>query len=408
MPYGACGPCGASLPRRVPDIVSDAATVSQRGAQRWERGHPWIFKSDVRKRPTAPAGVVRVRDDRGRWLGVALWSPTSEISLRRLDESPDAAIDAGWWERHLAKSIARRSGIDRVATAYRLVHAEGDGLPSLICDRYDRWLVVQILSAGLEAFRDEIVQALVRLTSAEGILARNDVPLRSREALPRETVLLHGDVPTEVIVAERKVRYAAAPWTGQKTGAFLDQRENRLMMGELARGQALDCFSYHGSFALHLAERAARVLAIDSSAEALQRAGDNAQLNGITNIERVEANVFDYLRERDRAGERFDTIVLDPPAFAKTREALEAALRGYHEINLRAMRLLAPGGVLFTASCSYHLSRSLFLEMVEHAAADSGRRLVLRQITGQPADHPEVITIPETGYLKGAVLQAES
>jgi 23S rRNA (cytosine1962-C5)-methyltransferase len=388
--------------------VSDSATVTQRGAQRWERGHPWIFRSDVRKRPSVAAGVVRVRDDRGKWLGVALWSPSSEISLRRLDESPDAKIDAGWWEERLAKSIARRAGIGEVATAYRLVHAEGDGLPSLICDRYDRWLVVQLLSAGLETFRGEIVDALVRLTSTEGVLARNDVPLRSREELPRETVLLHGDVPREVIVAEGNIRYAAAPWTGQKTGAFLDQRENRLLMGKLARGQALDCFSYHGSFALHLAEQSDRVLAVDSSAEALQRAGENAERNGITNVERVEANVFDYLRDCDRAGDRFDTIVLDPPAFAKTRDALEAALRGYHEINLRAMRLLAPGGVLFTASCSYHLTRALFLEMVEHAAGDSGRRLVLRQITGQPIDHPEVVNIPETGYLKGAVLQAES
>lgn len=387
--------------------MPDSATVSQRGADRWQRGHPWIFRSDVRKRPTGPAGVVRVRDDRGRWIGVALWSPSSEISLRRLDESADAKIDVTWWERQLARSIARRSGIGDAATGYRLVHAEGDGLPSLICDRYDRWLVVQILSAGLDVFRDEIVDVLVRLTSAEGVLARNDVPVRSRENLPRETVLLHGDVPTEVVVREQDVRYAAAPWTGQKTGAFLDQRENRQRLGKLANGRALDCFSYHGSFSLHLARGAEQVVAVDSSAEALQRAGENARLNGLSNIERIEANVFDFLRDRDRAGDRFDTIVLDPPAFAKTRDALEAALRGYHEINLRAMRLLAPGGVLFTASCSYHLTRSLFLEMIEHAAADSGRRLVLERITGQPVDHPEVLTIPETGYLKGAVVRAE-
>ena len=387
--------------------MPDSATVSQRGADRWQRGHPWIFRSDVRKRPTGPAGVVRVRDDRGRWIGVALWSPSSEISLRRLDESADAKIDVTWWERQLARSIARRSGIGDAATGYRLVHAEGDGLPSLICDRYDRWLVVQILSAGLDVFRDEIVDVLVRLTSAEGVLARNDVPVRSRENLPRETVLLHGDVPTEVVVREQDVRYVAAPWTGQKTGAFLDQRENRQRLGKLANGRALDCFSYHGSFSLHLARGAEQVVAVDSSAEALQRAGENARLNGLSNIERIEANVFDFLRDRDRAGDRFDTIVLDPPAFAKTRDALEAALRGYHEINLRAMRLLAPGGVLFTASCSYHLTRSLFLEMIEHAAADSGRRLVLERITGQPVDHPEVLTIPETGYLKGAVVRAE-
>ena len=388
-------------------VVLESATVSQRGAQRWARGHPWIFKSDVRKRPAAPAGVVRVRDDRGRWLGIALWSPSSEISLRLLDSEPDAVIDASWWDDRLARSIARRNDLSRVTTGYRLVHAEGDGLPALICDRYDRWLVVQLLSAGLEAFREPIVEAFVRLTGAEGVLARNDVLLRSREGLARETVLLHGDVPREIIVNEHGIRYAAAPWTGQKTGAFLDQRENRVLLGSLARGRALDCFSYHGSFALHLARRAEHVVAIDSSAEALVRARANASLNGLSNVECVEANAFDYLRDRDRAGDTFDTIALDPPAFAKTRGALEAALRGYHEINLRAMRLLAPGGVLYTASCSFHLTRPLFLEMIERAAEDSGRRLVLRHILGQPADHPEVVTIPETGYLKGAVLQAD-
>lgn len=387
--------------------MSESATVSERGAQRWARGHPWIFRSDVKKRPAAPAGAVRVRDDRGRWLGIALWSPTSEISLRLLDPEPDAVIDGDWWHERLARSIARRNDLIPLTTGYRLVHAEGDGLPALICDRYDRWLVVQLLSAGLEAFRDPILDALVRLTGVEGVLARNDVPLRSREGLARETVLLHGDVPREIEVNEHGIRYAAAPWTGQKTGAFLDQRENRVLLGTLARGKALDCFSYHGSFALHLARRADQVVAIDSSAEALTRARANATLNGFSNVECVEANAFDYLRDRDRAGEKFDTIALDPPAFAKTRDALEAALRGYHEINLRAMRLLAPRGVLYTASCSFHLTRPLFLEMVERAAEDSGRRLVLRHIVGQPSDHPEVVTIPETGYLKGAILQAE-
>lgn len=386
--------------------MSDSATVSQRGAQRWVRGHPWIFKSDVRKRPTAPAGTVRVRDDRGKWLGVALWSPSSEISLRLLDSDPDVTIDAGWWRQRLGKAVARREGLDALTNGYRVVHAEGDGVPALICDRYDRWLVVQLLSAGIEAFRDQIVDALVDLTGVEGVLARNDVPLRSRENLARETVLLRGDVPQEITIDEHGIRYAAAPWTGQKTGAFLDQRENRVALGRHAHGRALDCFSYHGSFALHLAAKSEHVVAVDSSAEALSRAASNVSLNGFTNVECVEANAFDYLRDRDRAGDVFDTIALDPPAFAKTRDALEAALRGYHEINLRAMRLLAPGGVLYTASCSFHLTRPLFLEMIEGAAQDSGRRLVLRQVLGQPIDHPEVVTIPETGYLKGAILQA--
>jgi 23S rRNA (cytosine1962-C5)-methyltransferase len=386
---------------------TESATVNQRGAARWERGHPWIFKSDVRKRPSLPAGTVRVRDDRGRWLGVALWSPSSEISLRLLDRRPDAVIDAVWWHDKLAAAIRRREGLGDLTNAYRLVHAEGDGLPALICDRYDRWLVVQLLSAGVEAFREPIIESLVRLTGAEGVLARNEVPLRARENLPRETVLLHGDVPRSIVINEHGLQYAAAPWTGQKTGAFLDQRENRVRLGSLARGRALDCFSYHGSFALHLARAADEVVAVDSSADAIARAKENFTLNSLNNIESVEANAFDYLRDRDRAGDSFDTIALDPPAFAKTRDALEAALRGYHEINLRAMRLLAPGGVLYTASCSFHLTRALFLEMVERAAEDSGRRLVLRQVLGQPSDHPEIVTIPETGYLKGAILQAE-
>ena len=386
--------------------MSDSATVSERGAQRWVRGHPWIFKSDVRKRPTIPAGVVRVRDDRGRWIGVALWSPTSEISLRLLDPDADTRIDGAWWQDRVSRALARREGLEASTNAYRVAHAEADGLPALICDRYDRWLVVQLLSAGVEAFREPIVDALVRLTGAEGILARNDVPLRTRESLPRETVLLRGDVPREVTVNEHGVRYTAAPWTGQKTGAFLDQRENRVLLGSLARGRSLDCFSYHGSFALHLARNSDHVLAVDSSAEAIARAKENFALNDFRNGEFVEANAFDFLRDRDRAGDSFDTIALDPPAFAKTRSALEAALRGYHEINLRAMRLLAPGGVLYTASCSFHLTRSLFLEMIQGAAEDSGRRFVLRQVLGQPVDHPEILTIPETGYLKGALLEA--
>jgi 23S rRNA (cytosine1962-C5)-methyltransferase len=202
------------------------------------------------------------------------------------------------------------------------------------------------------------------------------------------------------------VRYLAAPWTGQKTGAFLDQRENRALVGRVARGRALDCFSYHGSFALHLARGAEHVLALDVSAAALARAEENAHRNGFANIETREANAFEFLREAERGGERFDTIVLDPPAFAKTRSALPAALRGYKDVNLRGMRLLAPGGLLFTASCSYHLTKPLFLEMLSAAAADSGRRVALREIRGQPLDHPELLTVPETGYIKGALIEA--
>lgn len=386
--------------------MRDTAKVTSKGFKRWQGGHPWIYRSDVSERPECDAGIVAVLDNRNRPLGWALWSPRSEISLRLLDSDPGAMIDGDWWHERIAAAAARRISLETVTNAYRVVHGEADGCPSLICDRYDRWAVVQLMSAGLEAFREEIVEAIVDVTRVEGILARNDVPLRSKEGLPRETVILHGDVPREIEVDEYELRYLAAPWTGQKTGAFLDQRENRRMAGEHARGRALDAFSYHGSFAIHLARNATTVTALDSSAQALERAQQNAALNGLTNIEFVEANAFDYLRECEKTNTRFDTIVLDPPAFAKTRASLPGAFRGYKEINLRAMRLLAPGGLLYTASCSFHVTKPLFLEMLESAASDSGRRMAIREIRGQPLDHPEVLTIPETGYIKGALLEA--
>jgi len=382
------------------------AVVSNRGARRWDAGHPWIYRSDVVERPDGDAGAARVTDQRGKPLGTALWSPRSEISLRLIDRDPDATLNAAWWRRRLEHVIARRARLDDEANAYRLVHGEGDGLPSLIVDRYDRWLVVQLMSAGLERFRAEIVQALRDIAQPAGILARNDVSLRVKEGLATDVELLDGDVPDEIEVYEHGIRYLAAPWRGQKTGAFLDQRENRALVGRIARGRALDCFSYHGSFALHLAQRAEHVTALDASAHALSRAEENFRRNGLDNGTFVEANAFEYLKARERERVKFDTIVLDPPAFAKTRPALAAGLRGYKEINLRAMRLLAPGGLLFTASCSYHLTKPLFLEMLEAAAADSGRRIVLRELRGQPLDHPDVLTIPETGYIKGALLEA--
>ena len=383
-----------------------AARISQKGLRRVTGGHPWIFRSDIERRPANDAGVVAVEDYRGKPLGWALWSPASEISLRMIERDPSATIDARWWHERIGRAVARRAPLAERANAYRLVHGEGDGLPSLVCDRYDRWLVVQLLSAGLEAERGAIIDALQALCTPDGILARNDVAVRTRERLPRETTLISGEVPREIEVVEDGVRFIAAPWDGQKTGAFLDQRENRALVGRVARGRALDCFSYHGSFALHLARRASQVTSLDISAPALERGRENAARNGLTNIDFVVADAFDYLRTAERSGERYDTIVVDPPAFAKSRSAIEGAMRGYKDINLRAMRLLAPGGLLFSASCSFHLSRALFHEMLEAAAADSGRRIVLRELRGQPLDHPELLTVPETGYLKGALLEA--
>lgn len=381
-----------------------SARVSARGAARWIRGHPWIYRSDVIDAPDTP-GVIPVLDQQGRFLGQALCSPRSEIRLRLLERS-DRPLDAAWWTSQLRAALARRGGLD--ATAYRVVHAEGDGLPSLVVDRYDRWVVVQLLSAGIETQRAAILEAIGSVMQPEGILLRNDVPVRGKEGLSQEVELACGAVPEQVTVREGAVQYIAAPWTGQKTGAFLDQRPNRVLAGVLTPpgARALDCFSYHGSFALHLAHRAGSVLALDSSAAALERGAENAALNGFTNISWCEADAFEELRRLERAGERFDIIALDPPAFAKTKSAVPQALRGYHEINLRAMRLLAPGGVLVTASCSWHVSRPRFLEMLAAAGADSGRRLVLREVLGQGVDHPELITVPETGYLKGAVLVA--
>ena len=386
-------------------MSAPTAIVSSRGAKRLASGHPWVFRSDLVEAPEAPAGTVRIADPRGQPLGWAWWSPASEIALRRVERDANASIDRDWWRARLEHAIARRAPIARDANAFRLVHGEGDGLPALVVDRYDRWLVVQLLSAAVETHRAMIVDVLQELVAPAGILARNDAPVRAREGLAKTVELLAGEVPQEIAVHEHGITYLAAPWSGQKTGAFLDQRENRVMLGAFARGRALDVFSYHGSFALHLARGAASVVAVDASAHALERARANATRNGIGNIECVEADAFDYLRDAAARGERFDVIALDPPALAKNRASIDGALRGYKELNLRAMRLLAPGGVLFTASCSYHVTKPMFLDVVRDAAADSQRSMILRALTGQPLDHPEVVTIPESGYLKGLLLE---
>lgn len=381
-----------------------SVTVSAKGAARWKQGHPWIYRSDV-DAGRMPPGIVRVTDARGRFLGQALWSPTSEIRLRLLTTA-EPPVDATWWTAMLMAANQRRSARTGAGAAYRVVHGEADGLPSLIVDRYGDYAVAQLLSAGLEAQRDHIVHAIRATLDPKGILLRNDASVRRHEGLAIEVVDALGSVPESVEVIEGPVRYLAAPRTGQKTGAFLDQRDNREMMGALSHGRALDLFTYNGLFALHLARTADAVVAVDSSAPALDIARRNADLNRVTNIEWREANVFDLLRELERSGQRFDTVVLDPPAFAKRKDAVERAVAGYKEINLRAMRVLAPGGVLFTASCSFHVGRAVFFDMLADAAADSGRRMALERMVGPSADHPELLAVPETGYLKGAVLRA--
>ncbi|HZE93965.1 MAG TPA: class I SAM-dependent rRNA methyltransferase [Gemmatimonadales bacterium] len=379
--------------------------VTARGAERWKQGHPWIYRSDVAEEPDKTPGIVSVTDRKGKFLGQALYSPSSEIRLRLLTRGAEA-IDRAWWVERIAAAAGRRNGIE--ATAWRVVHAEGDGLPSLVIDKYGPFVVAQLLSAGLESARDQILDGMKAVLQPEGILLRNDAAVRRHEGLPSEVVLASGQVPEAVEVVEDGLKYLAAPWSGQKTGAFLDQRENRLLVGQHTRagGRALDLFAYHGSFALHLARHAKDVVAVDQSTEALARGAENARLNGIANIEWREANTFDLLRELERRREQFDTIVLDPPAFAKTKANLERAVAGYKEINLRAMKILAPGGVLFTSSCSYHVSRDVFNAMLSDAARDSGRRMQLLAATGAASDHPELLNVPETGYLKGVLLSA--
>ncbi len=385
-------------------VITRAVIVSAKGAARWEAGHPWIYRTDVYDEPRGTPGVVTVTDRRGRHVGQALYSPTSEIRLRLLTPKRET-IDATWWADRIAAAARRRAGIP--ATAYRVVHGEGDGLPSLVVDRYGPYVVAQLLSAGLEQVRADVLEGIDAALAPEGILIRNDTTVRRHEGLPLEVTPGRGTVPDTVVVEEAGVRYLAAPHTGQKTGAFLDQRENRVLVGEhTGAGRALDLFTYHGSFALHLARRAGEVVAVDSSADALARGRDNAALNELTNITWREANAFDLLRELERREEVFDTIVLDPPAFAKAKQSVSRALAGYKEINLRAMRLVAPGGVLFTCSCSYHVGRAVFLDMLGDAARDAGRRLQLIAITGAGRDHPELVNVPETGYLKGALLRA--
>lgn len=382
------------------------AKVNRRGAERWTKGHPWIFASDVIREPGTP-GVVTVADERGKALGRALYSPQSEIRLRLLESAPNRVVDRAWWRDRIAACLARRAGID--ATAYRVVHGEGDGLPSLVVDRYDRWVVAQLLSAGLEAVRDDILGAIADVLEPAGILLRHDVGVRRREGLPADVTLAVGTVPEEIEVREGPIRFLVEPWTGQKTGAFLDQRDNRRRAAAHlpAGGTALDCFSYHGSFALHLAAGAAEVVALDVSAEALARGARNAALNGFTNLTWTEADAFDALREFGRSRRRFDLVVVDPPAFAKNKASLPRAIKGYKDINLHAMRLVQAGGHLVTASCSYHLRWPDFLALLADAAQDSGRRVTMVEHLAQPIDHPEILTIPETGYLKAAVLRID-
>jgi 23S rRNA (cytosine1962-C5)-methyltransferase len=379
--------------------------VSSRGADRVASGHPWVFASDVIDRGDAqPGEAVQVVETKGRALGTAHYSSASQICLRFLSRQVEP-IDRAFFLRRLAAAEAYRRRVVSGTDAYRLVHGEGDLLPALIVDRYGEYLVLQTLDQGMDRAKPEIVSALEELCSPRGIIERNDAPVRKREDLPLRTGVLAGEAPARLQVRMNDLLLWTDPLHGQKTGVFLDQRENYLAAARYAHGRALDCFTSTGGFALHLAAGCQIVEAVDSSPAALELAELNRSANHLENVQFRRADVFDLLAGYAAARRQFATVVLDPPAFAKSRESLEGASRGYKEINLRALRMLEPGGVLVTCSCSHHLSEAMLLEIVASASLDAGRPLRVLERRTQAQDHPILLTVPETHYLKCLILE---
>ena len=376
--------------------------VNKKGADRVRHGHLWIYRSDLVDIDAEGGTVVTVKDERGNFIGQALFSDASQIALRFLTQSNEP-IDREWWRQRIRQAAARRD-IPPDTDAYRLIYSEGDLLPSLIVDRYAGVLVMQTLSQGTDAIKTMLSEILVEEFQPQAVIERNDARVRALEGLPLVAATVHGDAPSQLEIRQHGLRFVVEPLGGQKTGSFLDQRENRLAARAAAQTtnhlRALDCFTFNGAFALHLTSVCEHVIGIDISADAVTAAQRNASLNEIANVEFREANVFDALREFEAAGERFDVIVLDPPAFAKNRASLKAALRGYKEINLRALKLLNPGGVLITCTCSYHVSEEMFLEILAQASIDARRRVQIMEKRMQATDHPVLVGMPETYYLK--------
>ena len=379
--------------------------VSRRGANRLKDGHVWVYRSDILAADgIAPGALIEVVDDRGKFLGTALYSSASQIAIRMLSNEVVKDLD-NLLRKRIQEAIAYRERNVRDTDAYRIVFSEADFLPGLIVDRYNDLLSLQVLTQAMdvEAVRQVIVSELSDRLKPAAIAERVDPRVRELEQLPaRSSGLLQGE-KTNTVFAMNGVRFHFEAFEGQKTGAFLDQRENYAAAAQYARGEALDVFCYHGGFALHLAPHCAKVTGVDSSRPALEVADRNAALNG-REIEWIEANAFDLLRDYASAGKRYDTIVLDPPAFAKSKSNLETALRGYKELNLRALKMLRPGGFLVTCSCSYHVSTGEFTEVVAQAARDMHRNLRLVENRTQAKDHPILLAVPETAYLKCLVL----
>jgi 23S rRNA (cytosine1962-C5)-methyltransferase len=386
-------------------------TIAPRGVERLRRGHPWIYRSDILESQAEPGDLVTVASERGRPLGIAFWSSHSQIGLRFLG-SEDVADDRELLKGRLQAAVAFRNTLGIAGSAWRAVNAEGDRLPGLIVDVYgdggSRIAVVQTLTQAMDRRIEVIADLVTEMVGAAGVLARNDQKVRRLEGLDEQVAVIRGEVPEVVDVHIGPIRYAVNLRLGQKTGLFLDQRENHEAAARYGRGRGLDAFTYHGGFALRLAGVCDSVLAIEASAPAVAATRDNARRNGISNLDVREGNVFDELREMEVSKERFDTIVLDPPAFAKNKAALQGAVAGYKEINLRAMKILSSGGTLVTCSCSYHVTEDLFEEILEAAAADARATMSVIEKRAQARDHPILIGVPETHYLKCFVLRKVS
>ena len=375
---------------------------------RWHRtGHPWVYRNDLEGQPEIPGGdLVAVADRGGRVLGQALYSAASRIALRFVTYG-DEPVDRDFWEGRLKRALDYRRRVVAETDAYRLIFGETDGFPGLVVDSYAGHLVLQTLHPGMERRLPEIMELLAAHLSPPSVTLRHDAEVRLQEGLPLLVKTVLGELPDRVEVREGLVRLWVDVKNGQKTGLFLDQRENRLAAAGFSRGEVLDAFAYQGGFAMHLAPGAHRVTLVESSDPGLAMARENAALNGFTNLELVKENVFTFLKEAVTAGRRFDLISLDPPAFAKSRRDRDAAFRGYREINRRAFQLLNPGGVLITSSCSYNLSEPEFLGIVREAAAAAGRQARLVERRGAAKDHPALLSLPESLYLKCLILEAK-
>ena len=383
-------------------VSPNEVRVSKKGAERYRNGHPWIFRSDIADAAHAsPGELVRVLDHRAHLLGHAHYSAASQIALRFVAGPAETFDIAG----RIAEAQHFREQVVTDSDAYRLVHAEADRLPALIIDRYGDAFSVQALDQGMDKALPEIIAALENQFRPRAIVARNDSAVRSLEQLPREIKILSGQIEEPVVIHMNGFRIQADVLHGQKTGIYLDQRENYLAAARYASGTALDCFTSTGGFALHLARACDRVEAVDSSTPALEAANANAQMNQIPNLDFREADAFDLLAGYSSARRTFDIVVLDPPAFAKSRKQLEGATRGYKEINLRALRLLGRGGILVTCSCSHHMSEAMLLQIVAEASLDAGKTLRVLERRTQSQDHPILLTVPETHYLKCLILQ---